>query len=493
MLRPATGLLLLLCAASAGAQERRLYVRDPGPGEPGRILEDVLARPYVVRHEAWNTRLFRDTVFDRSVIVLSSDATVASIVHGDVVVVNGDVFLRPGARVDGRVVAIGGGVYDSEQATVRGAKLAFRDVHFDVDTTPQGVALTYRPAPPEPAPPIVSWPIALGFKIPQYDRVNGASIAWGPRFTLLRGMLTVDPAATYRSDLGVVDPTATARVQGTSLWYVQAEGGRTTFATDRWIQTDLANSATALFTGHDYRDYWRADYADARVGRLWEGGESTFELQAGARTERDWSVRAGGPWSFTGSNSSNGMRRPNPDILRGHLTTALASARAATTLDQVSLDGMLAAEVPFAAPDDAHWVQLTLDAAVSFPTFADQSFILRAHGLATMGDEAPPQRFQHLGGSGTLPTFLIFRAGGGDDLAFVESRYLVPITPVQVPIFGAPIVMLRHLIGSAGIGRLPRFEQNLGVRLEVGFLRADWFVNPANGDHALSFGLSVVR
>ena len=99
--------LCLLCAFAACAHAQdSLHIRAPGPTVAEQILEQTLSHRYIVRHEQYNTRLFRDSVFDTTVVVLNSDATVASTVHGDVVVVNGDLFLQPGARIDGRAVAI---------------------------------------------------------------------------------------------------------------------------------------------------------------------------------------------------------------------------------------------------------------------------------------------------------------------------------------------------------------------------------------------------
>jgi hypothetical protein len=128
------------CALAGGARAQdSLRIRAPGPTVAEQIVEQTLSHRYIVRHEQYNTRLFRDSVFDTTVVVLNSDATVASTVHGDVLVINGDLFLQPGARIDGRAVAIGGGVYDSQQAKVGGEKLSFRDVHFDTARTSTAV------------------------------------------------------------------------------------------------------------------------------------------------------------------------------------------------------------------------------------------------------------------------------------------------------------------------------------------------------------------
>ena len=70
---------------------------------------------------------------------------------------------------------------------------------------------------------------------------------------------------------------------------------------------------------------------------------------------------------------------------------------------------------------------------------------------------------------------------GGDRLAYVESRYNIPIERVKIPFAGSPVFTLRHVIGSAGVSRLPTFVQNVGIRLQVAVLRFDYTIDPANG------------
>ena len=83
-------------------------------------------------------------------------------------------------------------------------------------------------------------------------------------------------------------------------------------------------------------------------------------------------------------------------------------------------------EQPWQTPRDATFTQGTLDGDVSFPAFLNHTFELHAHAVVTGGDRAPPQRFAYLGGGGTLPTLELLEMGG-DQLFFVDSRYIVPL------------------------------------------------------------------
>jgi hypothetical protein len=122
----------------------------------------------------------------------------------------------------------------------------------------------------------------------------------------------------------------------------------------------------------------------------------------------------------------------------------------------------------------------------------NHKFRLEAHVLVTAGDVAPPQRFSYLGGSGTLPTADLLSMGG-DQLLFLESRYTVPIERVTVKFLGSPSVAVRHMIGAAGVDRLPGFVNNFGVRLAISLLRADFIIDPETRDTDISVGVTFGR
>ena len=494
----AVALSALCLLATAAAAQDSLRIRAPGPTVPEQIVEQTLGHRYIQRYEQYNTRLFRDSVFDTTVVVVNSDATVASTVHGDVVVINGDLFLQPGAKIDGRAIAIGGGVYDSQQAKVGGEKLSFRDVHFDTARTSSGIDLVYRvPPPPEDTIPTVGLPGLFGFRIPLYDRVNGLSVPWGPRISLGKArQFVIDPTLTYRSNLGAYDPAATVKARLGSGFTATAFGGRTTLTNDRWIQSDLANSVSTLGVGSDYRNYWRSTRFEGELAHEWSFSEGDVKVSGGGRTEDDWSVRGGGPWSFFNRNDSLHMERPNPGVERGRLSSALLGARGSWDREQVAFDAGADVEIVLDAPSSERFTQTTIFARAAFPTFTTklgtQSFVFHTHMVLTAGDTAPPQRFAYLGGGGTLPTFDIL-SRGGDQLVFLEGLYNFPIATLHIPFLGAPTITVREMLASTGVGSLGRFDSNIGARLTVGLFSGEIFINPANGDHIISLGLSLLR
>jgi hypothetical protein len=488
--------LLTLGADQARAQAvtgGTVVLRTPGHGRPGVILDEVLARPFDVVLPDSVARLPRDSTIDRTVLILGGDATVASIVHGDVVVVDGDLFLHPGAVIDGRAIAIGGGVYPSSLARVALGTESFRDVTFDVTRGRDGrVFLDWRVISPVVLE-TVTWPIVFGVRLPTYTRVDGLGLPWGPRITLDTGRIIIDPIVTYRSDLGEVDPSLTARMAIGRLTSLELRALRGTFTNDAWIQSDILNFVYTLSTGHDYRNYWRADRGEALVQRRWERGSTLLALEVGGRTERAWSVAAGGPWSAFGRNDvEDGILRPNPPVRHGRITSALGGARFEWERQDVSLSSTLLTETAIDAPDDARFTQATLDVRVGFPAFRSHVFSLEARVVQTFGDSAPPQRYSYLGGGGTLRTFDLLEFGG-DQLFFIESRYAIPMERIHIPIAGSPVVILRHMIGIAGIDSLPPFEQNVGVRVRLGPVRVDWTIEPISRETQTSVGLSLAR
>ena len=489
------GLLAVLGSGTVAAQDvvDSVILRTPGRGRPGVILQEALARPYAVIIVDSVVHLPRDSTIDRTVLILGGDATVASIVHGDVIVVDGDLFLHPGAAIGGRAVAIGGGVYPSSLATVGLGTESFRDVTYDITRSSDGrTYLDWRVISPV-AIETLTFPIVFGLRLPTYTRVDGLGLTVGPRIMLDTGRIVIDPLITYRSDLGELDPSLTARLGLGRLTSLEIRAARGTFTNDAWIQGDIANSITALFAGRDYRNYWRADRAEALLQRRWERAATMLAIEVGGRTERAWSVNAGGPWSVFGRNDvEDGMLRFNPPVVHGRITSALAGGRFDWERQQVSLSSRLLTETSIDAPNDAQFTQATLDATVAFPAFRNHTFSFEAHAVHTFGDTVPPQRFAYLGGSGTLPTFDLLEFGG-DRLLFFESRYSIPIERIQLPIVGSPVIMLRHMIGMAGVDSLPSFEQNLGVRVRFGPLKLDWAIDPVSRESKLSAGLALVR
>jgi len=299
--------------------------------------------------------------------------------------------------------------------------------------------------------------------------------------------------ATYRSRFGVVDPGVRLFVMPDRALRLEADAGRSTRTNDDWIYGNLLNSGATIAFGNDARNYFRADGGTARlIGRV---ETDTYELEPfiGGRYEKVSPITAvGNVWSFSGRKSVEHMLRPNPLVENGTIGSALAGARlsyrAGAVKAKLSAEGEKSTQTPVGT---SSFLQLTVDGSIEFPTFRGQRLRVNAHGVTTSGDSVPMARYAYLGRAGTLPLMELLEQGG-DRLLFVESRYQIPITAVLVPKAGSPTLFLRHLMGAAGIGSLPKLEQELGAGVGLSFLRADYTIDAAGKrDSKFSFGFSL--
>jgi hypothetical protein len=343
--------------------------------------------------------------------------------------------------------------------------------------------------------PVFSLPLGVGLRIPSYDRVNGLSLPWGPVIRIPGGRVQIDPIITYRSNLGEVDPSGRLRVAFGRFDSLDVYAGRGTFTNDAWIRSDLINSLAAIGVGSDARNYFRADRVTAELGHSFRSEVFVLTPSIGALHELAWSTGIHGPdiedtkapWSIFGRTDELKMRRPNPGINSGHVTSGLAGVRGKYERDD--LTGSFSARVEHsfdepASDDDGHFTQTTLDARTNFPTFGLQSFEFRGHAVTTSGT-APAQRFAYLGGAGTLSTVDLL-ALGGDRLVFVEGEYHIPLVRPLLPFVGAPVITFGYAAGSAGVQDLPDFIQNISVGLGVKLVKVKYSIDPSYRKTAFS-------
>jgi hypothetical protein len=186
------------------------------------------------------------------------------------------------------------------------------------------------------------------------------------------------------------------------------------------------------------------------------------------------------------------MSRPNPIVTGGRITSVLGGVRADWQLGGVDARSTVGVEGAIDAPASSRFVQTTVDGRVTFPTFHTQSFQLETHFVFTAGDETPTQRYVAVGGSGTLSTLEILEQPG-DQLLFIDSRYHIPFTRPRLPLVGAPVFTIRHVLAAAGVRSLPDLEQNIAVRLTLAILRVEVVVDPARDRVKTGVALSFSR
>ena len=486
---------LVLAGTLARAQQPTVVVRDAGPGPMGRYLETTLRKPDTRVIVADTFTMARDSSHSGTLVVIGKRVNVRGTVHGDVVVVGGDLFLKPGGRIDGQGIAIGGGAYGTLLGSVRGGLVSYRDFTFDAEQIGGQIELRYREQYVGARPGLLELPALDWLHIPSYDRSNGVSLPIGPAFNA--GKASIDLLATYRSQIGRVDPTIQARMPIGRTFWVEGFAGRETRTNEEWISGTFSNSLNSLLSGRDERNWYRATGAWATVNRMFETPTLTATYALGGSFERSAAARPGpsptsGPWSlFDRDDVEKGMFRPNPQIGGSDITSAIARAAYRWTSGTVKARLDLDVETPLSISVGNRFVQGTIDGRIDFPTFGLQRYRLELHGVATM-DTAAAQRFAYLGGSGTLPTDDVLLGRGGDELFWMESRYEIPI-PMKLPLAGSPTVTFRHILGAAGVQRLPDLTQIVGLRLSVPFARVQYLIDTDTRKAKFTAGLSLTR
>ena len=486
--------LVLIAPVLLRAQD--VTVREGAGRRSAEFIREAVAQPHVVKAGTARLEFPRDSTITSTLIVIGRPTYLASTVQGNVVVIGADLFLRPGVEISGHAVAIGGTVATTTLGRVDGRIESFRDETYDV-TAEQGGAyvLDYRSIRVAESIPLVQPAGIKGLIVPSYDRVNGLSLPVGALVTLGDRAVEVEPTATYRSRLGVLDPAVSVRIHPAGPVRFDGRVGIFTRSNERWNYSDLVNSATTFFAGNDTRNYFRSKGGEGRVFGLIARPGRSVEPFVGARYERVSTITAvGNVYSVTGRNSAEKMRRPNPLVETGTIGSGLLGAEVFDTTGVVTSRLRAELERSFrTVTGTANFTQVTLDGRVGFPTFGTQRLQFRAHGVATAGDSVTRARYAYLGGSGTLPVVEELELGG-TELLYLESRYIIPIDRIVLPFVGSPVLTLRHIMGAAGINRLPSLEQEIGVGLGLSAFRIDFTTDVAKSRGSeIGFGISLAR
>jgi hypothetical protein len=484
----------LILAAPAAAQDVVIRADDDSPAaqEARRILE---RRTYVWMDR--DTILGPDFHAPADLVVYRAEVRLEGAVEGSVLVLDGQFFVRPRARVGGPIAVIGGGAYPSGLAETGPVLTTTPGAQIEIVDDPEGRGAL------EPQISILRPPTHAMFSygpagVPLYDRVNGLTVAVGATFRPTR---TDDGAqfgawVSYSTASRGIGAGVTADVPlGTAGLHIQGEASRDTRTNDAWLRSDLMNTLTSLFLGTDYRDYHDVDRAELMlvrpVGEPLVAGESWIAPRVGVAVSRDASLEALRPWSFTGRD---GLARFNPPVLEATYASVLAGTGlhwrgqasridADLALEQVVAHGRETdGDAMFPRPGSLPFTHGVAWARYTATLFGTHGLDVYLRGTTSFNaDGAPPQRWGILGGATTLPTLEIahFR---GDRLAFVETTYTLPVPIVELPFLGAPSLELWQAAGAAWITDepMPGWVQNVGVGIRAGFVYVRVVTDPAD-------------
>ncbi|HET7274327.1 MAG TPA: polymer-forming cytoskeletal protein [Longimicrobiaceae bacterium] len=465
-------------------------------GAEGSTARELLAD--ILRDNDYEV-LSRDTVLPDSfhaqgdIVIWSADVRLEGTVDGRVAVVDGVLFVRPGATIRGPIAVVGGEFYPSGIADIPAATILPVDV--DTETALRGDTLFVILHPP-PAKSPFSLSGFSGLSIPTYDRVDGATIRVGveadwpagvPRFEL-------STWADYHSARGDLDGGAAAEFRATNDYWLVAQASASTQNNEEWNKGDLANSLAALFFRSDARDYYHSDALSLSFIRRLDDPLIQGEYFIGPRItflySDDSSLDNRAPWSVF---SHDEPWRNNPPIADGTIGSVTLGADLGWIGMGASFEGDVAVEWAPGGVSDFEFSQLTADGVWTMAALWGHSISVHGRAMSTLfGAAAPPQRWSSLGGSGTLSTFE-FDDFRGDHLAFVESVYSAPLAWAKLPLVGVPTLQFRHAVGMAWTGSdAPPWEQNLGIRLKVLLVHATLYIDPGSDEFEpkISFGTS---
>lgn len=476
--------LLLFSATSVRAQ--RVTTRGFGEAD----LDDVLRSALRGQHQlvTKDMTVGRNDTIRGNVVALRSRFIVEGTVLGDVVGVDANMYFRPTAVVKGTVTNIAGGLYPSELANI--------DVIEDRPLAPYHVRddagnLVVEGTNKRPALKLGG---IFGVQNPEYNRVDGLRLEFGPSF-LLPPFAGVEPSifasigyATERGDIIKRAGIGMERRRSTLTFGWEDD---ITLTNDRWIRSDLKNSLSFIWNGKDYRNYYAAERIYGEFSRILEKGDRTTRYWIRGQREDASPLTAGNPFVVLKPDSI----RSNPIIPESSVTSLIAGAESNWTglSSAWNITGWVETAGGALVDSDHAFNMFALGALYAMKAIANHTLEIEGNfrGPLPGTDELPQQRWTHVGGSGTLYTYDVaqFR---GDRLAFIESEYTIPFTErLKLPLLGVPQLRLMHNIGMAwSNGGDSGFEQNIGARIQVtvGYVR--YIMDPRTGEGKFGAGVS---
>jgi hypothetical protein len=462
----ALGLGLVATASSAVAQQPVIKV---DPEIPTAIRERIDATLSGIDPVSIADSVFvpRGLARESAIVQVGGTVILEGRVTGDVTAIDSQVYVRPGAVVEGRLTVFAGTFSGTTLATIRDGEEWVRDAPLEVVTDLDGnLRIAYvkpqRPFPIEPKG-------FLGFVPHNYTGVNGLafSLAVGlrqrpewPRTRLSGGPVL----RTARSDVGWDVELARELSEGAEI------GVRTYSITDtsqRWHRSDLGNSLRSLFLADDDRLYFEREGYEA-----WASMSPSPKVRLGVRWRDDDfdSLESENPFAFFGGDED---WRINPPITPGEgraLGTRLTfdarnSSRFATrgVYADVQYDHW-----GFGGDFEFDWAQA--EARGYLPTNGESFAAMRvvAGGRLGGGDSLEPQFLYSLGGRRTVVgTSAISEQLTGDRMLIANVRYHLALP--------SPIERFQHFyaVGLFDIGDAwfpgGSFNSNVGIGGGVAF------------------------
>lgn len=419
--------MLLATPLLASAQERG--IRAGIPSDVAAAVASIYNAPDT-RRERGSFELARDSVVEGSLAVRSGKATIAGRVRGSLVVINGDLVLAPGARVEGRVYVVGGRIEGAGQDSVGGDLAAYAEtlryrMYDDEMVVDESDDIAERRREDrfwgrEERDNYTDLDFFTLAGIGAYNRVEGYPFLIGPRFRMrrdwgrvwlhARGIIrTAEPMEWDRGTTGHDGRVEVRFGNGLGIG-LGATAYDVVEPVQAWHLTDHETALAAAVLHRDYRDYY-----GKHGGRAFVSGflDDAATLRLGYGRERWASRDERDPWSLFRSGES---WRENPSADEGHVKLLTGSLVVDTRGSGYSPGAgwYVQADVERGDFDQLTEVGISnreytrgfLDARRYNRLGPGAQFNLRVVVGGWMdGDALPLQRRLSVGGAGTLPGF----------------------------------------------------------------------------------------
>lgn len=478
-------------ASTSSPHASNQVVERIGRGDPEldrRIDEILQGGDYLLITD--DTLIPASDTLPRTVLVLGGTLIVEGTILGDLAEVDANVFLRPSARVTGDLLNLGGGFYPSALAEVEGTVIdrplaPYRVTRMGQTWIIEGISRVDR----------LVLDGFLGLHPPTYDRVNAVGLRWGASYLLSPSPDTLNQAMVhgwvgYLSGRGALEGGAELRRHFRGFTFAVG-AAEETITYDSWIKGDLENSISFLWDGDDYRNYFLARRAYARLEQRIGSERRGLHLILRGQLEEDRSLHRVDTWTIFGGDES----RPNPPIDEGKIAGITASVAGHWIGRKLAWVGGGALETAGSAlGGNFSFNRFVLLGDFGMDAFANHALLLRWYfqGPLLGAERLPRQRWSILGGNGTLPAYDIgeFR---GDRVAFVESRYVIPLPERwTIPILGRPDLEIAHAIGNAWTeGMDSDLIQSLEARVRFSFISLRIATDPVHPDDQFRASISL--
>ena len=396
------------------------------------------------------------------VAVLNGPVTIAGRVNGRVIAINSDVILRPGARVEGQILVVGGTVDGKSDAFIGGDVRTYRQ---RLTYRREGERLIASGSSEEDARwwhrrqrwRSRSYSDLRLVSARTYNRVEGLPIFVGPTFgqRFGSGRLSIDAFGVFRTgerlewNSANVGHSVTSELsfgRGPGL----AIGGRlfdVVDAPEEWQFSDVEVGLASFFLHRDYRDYYNRHGGSGFVRLTLVPGVS---VTASLSDERWASRETLDPFTLFRNSQ---VWRPNPSMDEGRFHVAHGTLAIDTRTDEDHPRSGWHITADYERGSGRTTAFGTVSPGVRDPdidgltTYARGFLDLRRYnrlspeGQLNMrlvaggwlnGDELPLQRRLSLGGPGSLPGYPFRRTGAGDDVLQCSSGIDIPLgVPAQ--------------------------------------------------------------